>query len=171
MCIVHFYHCLFAHMSISMFNLHIFQLSVCQFFFCIILIRQLFTLPLCCTWLYHRTLWLCLCICCIVCACTHAWIHACVRICASAFCLPKYAGTHACRCQWSVVYFSGCTACLSPPKSLWVSVWASESVCSLVLLDICEQCFSPAGLCPLPSPRSGWCSTSAQLLSSTQWLL
>lgn len=136
------------------------------------LLQQPFTQPLCCTWLDRWTLWFCACICCIVCACTHAWIHACVRICV---CPSMRACMHACMHICECTYVCEWLYCMSQPTqksmSFCVGKWVSFHVCSCVLLCVCEQCFGPAGLCPLPSPSSGWCSTSAQLLSSTQWLL
>lgn len=110
---------------------------------------------------------------CAVCACTHAWIHASMRTCAWNACVEyrcracKHTWEYTCVCQWS--------PCISQPtRKVHECLWgASESVhvCWFVLLCRCVQCFRSAGICPLPSPSSGWCSTSAQLLSSTQWLL
>lgn len=53
---------------------------------------------------------------------------------------------------------------------------ARQSRCVKKCWCVCECACANCALCPravasLPSPTSGWCSTSAQLLSSTQWLL
>lgn len=74
-----------------------------------------------------------------------------------------YASMHVyiCRCTCECQ----CTTC------------TAKQVCGKKMLGcVCVCAYANGALCPravasLPSPTSGWCSTSAQLLSSTQWLL
>ena len=91
----------------------------------------------------------------IVYTCTPAWIHDCGRICFQAVC--GYACMYICRCTCECQ----CTTMRQ------ASAWPSAGVC----LCVPKWCAVPVGFASLPSPTSGWCSTSAQLLSSTQWLL
>lgn len=74
-------------------------------------------------------------------------LHSCLNTCLrDNMRLTKYAGAHACMHVNAPVYVSDCIACLSPLKSLWVSVWASDCLFMCVHGWFCVYVNSVSGL-------------------------